>query len=535
MLPLAVAAGALAAVPVIVSVIRALSAGWVPVGDRAIIAARSFDVLTLHPPLLGQYSASGGSHEAHSLGPMLYWLLALPVHFFADAASPLVMGAINVACVIGIVFLARRRGGEPLMLAVAIGLAAACGSLPAEIYHDTWNPSAGLLPLALLFFIGWSVACGEHRLLALMVVIASFVVQCHLTFVPPAMAVLAIALAGLGHRRGWFQRLRSFGRGVDQGPAQPHDRGFQRSVWIAAALALVCWAPPLIEQAVHRPGNVVAVLESNGGPKVGLSAGWHVVVKAVGVPPWWLTSRQSVGDRISDALTRPPLLGQLSAALLLVALAALLVLAVRRRRDDIVAGAAIALGLLLALASVAALTPLQHLLWLTLGYTLWWGSLAGMFAWLVLGWGAWTLLSSGTGAIASRLRSAAGGPGRNWVGRVAALVALVAAATVVAAAEHRDLNQSEYGPVRALIERVLARIPNAGVIRLERTGTSDAAYNYESALVYAFRHRGQHVVSHDLGPLLGTGYSPQNVSVANVLVISTSPSGAVSVRVNGRS
>src|SRR5207247_3138458 len=69
-----------AALPVIVSTIHAISERWIPYGDQAVIASQAYDVFTSHTPLLGQYSASYHlvSQPTYSLGPMLYWLLALP-------------------------------------------------------------------------------------------------------------------------------------------------------------------------------------------------------------------------------------------------------------------------------------------------------------------------------------------------------------------------------------------------------------------------------------------------------------------------
>ena len=72
-----------------------------------------------------------------------------------------------------------------------------CGSLVPDTLHSIWNPSAAQLPLLLLMFVAWSVACGDHRLLPLGVLLGSFAVQCHLTYVPPVLAMAAVALVGL--------------------------------------------------------------------------------------------------------------------------------------------------------------------------------------------------------------------------------------------------------------------------------------------------------------------------------------------------
>ena len=62
------------------------------------------------------------------------------------------------------------------MFATAIGIALMCQSLPAESFHDIWNPAAALFPFLLLLFLGWSLACGQRRLLPLTALVASYVI-----------------------------------------------------------------------------------------------------------------------------------------------------------------------------------------------------------------------------------------------------------------------------------------------------------------------------------------------------------------------
>ncbi len=76
---------------------------------------------------------------------------------------------------------------------------------------------------------------------------ASFVAQSHLTFVAPALGLLAVALAcAVG--------FRVKGQGLSR-----------RLLIVTAAVALVCWSAPLIDQAVHRPGNFVLLVRSATG------------------------------------------------------------------------------------------------------------------------------------------------------------------------------------------------------------------------------------------------------------------------------
>src|SRR5215471_1100852 len=65
-------------VPFVYALVRSLERGWVALSDAAIIALRSWDVLTAHGPLVGQATRLG--HGMFDLGPLEYWLLTVPVH-----------------------------------------------------------------------------------------------------------------------------------------------------------------------------------------------------------------------------------------------------------------------------------------------------------------------------------------------------------------------------------------------------------------------------------------------------------------------
>jgi hypothetical protein len=110
--------------PVIATTLRALLDGWLPAGDQAIIATRAYDVFTAHTPLVGQHSdaAAVTHHAVCSLGPMLYWLLALQARFASPGGLMLTMGIVNSAAIVGVGVLARRRGGRLLMRLTALAV-----------------------------------------------------------------------------------------------------------------------------------------------------------------------------------------------------------------------------------------------------------------------------------------------------------------------------------------------------------------------------------------------------------------------------
>jgi hypothetical protein len=383
---LTLAAGLAAAIPVIAATVNAIRAGWTPVADRGIIATRAHDVLTSHMPLVGQYTLAGEvtGHVTHSLGPMLFWLLAVPAYYGSTVGMTVTMGALNTLSIIGCIALARRRGGHVLMALTALAIVLMCQSLAAETFHDIWNPSAGLFPFTLLIFLCWSLACGSYRLLPLTAIVASFVAQAHLTYLPPTLGLLVVGLGGLA--TGSLRRRT----------ATP---GRQRRVlvWSLATLlaAGACWSATIVGELTEHPGNLTLVVESATKPKrtLGAEVGWHAVVRAIGVPPWWLRTPKSRWQRKYEVRSRPSALARDSCIAMLAALVLVCVVGVTRRRREPAALALIALVLCPALAAVASSTPTPVLLSATLGYTMWWGSQAGMIVWLALAWALWLALA----------------------------------------------------------------------------------------------------------------------------------------------
>ncbi len=513
------AAGLAAAVPVIVATIDALRAGWVPVADRGIIATRAHDVLTPHMPLVGQYTLAGKvtDHVTYGLGPMLFWLLALPAHYGSTAGMTLIIGAVNTLSILGCVVLAHRRGGRALMAMTALAIALMCQSLAAETFHDIWNPSAGLFPFTLLIFLCWSLACGEYRLLPLVVLVASFVVQVHLTYLPPTVGLLAVGLGGLA--AGWIARrrgprraqtagdveamseMRSVGetRPVGETPfagdaapktakaTAPPRRGRVLAGGLATALvAAACWGPTIAGQLTEHPGNLTLVLQSatTAETTLGAGVGWHAVVRAVGIPPWWLRTPKSRWERKYEVRSQPDALATGSCIAIIAALVLVCALALLRRRRELAALALIALMLCPALAAVAASTPTPRVLSATLGYTMWWGSQVGMVVWLALAWSLWLALgwaarrswvalagrrAATTSTVSPRAARHAGRVG-TITSVVISLLGVGAAAGVgaaVAAQGRPDEHAALYAPIRRIDSHLRALASARGSILLE--------------------------------------------------------------------
>jgi hypothetical protein len=490
--------GLAAALPVLVAIVHQLWVDWVPLGDDAIIGVRSFETLSSDPPLVGMPAggATGVLHEqAYHLGPLLFWLLSVPARWLHPSLLPVTVGILNVACVVGIVAIARRRGGRALMFVVAAGLALTLSSIPAAAHAAVWNPAAAFLPFTLLIFAAWSIACGEYRLLPVAVLAASFAAQCHLTYVVPSLTALLVGAVGLAV--AWRQGRLA--------PGRP-------GVWvaIAALVAVVCWSAPVIQQLTEDPGNFTVLRRAAAAsdPKLGSKVGQRAVAHAIGVAPWWVDSPRGALKRIGELSVSPGAVRTVSTVAVLAALAALGMLGLRRRRPDVVAACALSLALVAALGVAASSVPKTA--FGTVGYSLWWASAVGLFAWLTMGWSAATLF-----ALGRRLPSLS-----RPVLAAAAGVAVIAAVGVVVAAD-ANRHDEPIDQMRTVSDRLQAALPAGRAVRVDAPHPTDvfSAAGFQLGIVYAMRRDGRDVQAPSVARYLGDRYRRDdsvNPAIVNV-------------------
>jgi hypothetical protein len=486
---LAVTVGLCASGPVMAATLRALIDGWMPAGDQANIAVRAFDVFTSRTPLVGQHSDAGAlTHQAvYSLGPMLFWLLALPARLASPGALTLTTGLVNVVAIVGVIVLARRRGGRALMFITAVAVVLMSRSLAPEALHDVWNPSAGLFPFTLVIFLCWSLACGEYRLLPLTVLVSSFAVQCQLAFLLPTLGALAVGIAGLA------VALRS-----PTATRRPRSRDVRRWVLAAVLVVAVCWALPVFDEFQGNPGNLTAIERTVTANRstLGATVGWHAVVLAVGVRPWWTTNSASPWERKNEVRAAPSAVAVVSTVLVLAALVVVVGVGLVRRRVDLWAGALIAIALSGALAAIAAATPTTRLLSATLGYTMWLGSPIGMFVWVMLLWAPIAIVARRTWLprrLAPVVASAAG------VGAVAL------AGVGIAAAQPPDEHLAEYRPLGIVFASLERRIPTGRTVQLLGY-LGNETFRFKMAARFAMVRHGIRPLSPGTDARLGSWY-----------------------------
>jgi hypothetical protein len=345
------------------------------------------------------------------------------------------------------------------MFVAAIGLLLMCRSLPSASLATPYNATVPLIPTTLLIFLSWSVACGEYRLIPMSVLVASFAVQTHLSYVPPVLAMVAVA-----------------GGGLALAARRPSETSSDRRRWLLAGglVAVICWSAPLVDELVHRPGNLTQLWRTFTADRttLGIHSAWNAVVHAFGVPPWWLRPHVSASTHFFDVAASP----SRSSILAFLALIGLLGLGLVRWRRATTATASV-LGLLLigALGLVAASTPGENVI--TLGYTMQWGSPAGMFTWLAAGLGTITLL----------------GLPRLELGRTTAAAGLACTVAVslwtVSAGIEPDPKRWIYEPAGEVVDQLDSAVP-AGRRVFVQPGTGDVGIQAYPLFVYALRGNG---------------------------------------------
>lgn len=351
-------------IAIVTPMVVVLSKGWIAGGDDAAIAIRSSQTLSLHPPLVGMYSTAANSlgHPLFDPGPLLFWLLAVPVHI--DPTHGLLWGAALV-CGAALSLAIEAAWSTTLWLGcVAVAFAAVdlLWRVPVVVEHLSWNAYFPIPFLIATIVLAWVVGMGSLGWWPALVFVASVAAQCHLIFVLPA-----VLLALLAPVLGWMATGRP-----------------DRLRWLAVGVLVgaACWLAPLI-QNFRTNGNLTALLHNNAGEKtLGLSFGLKMLAAAGAPWPIWLRREPSgFYDVFRFVSGNSPAWGVATATLL----AAIAVLARRRNRPLSILSL---VGLVCSLSLVLSFTiyPVRNLVSvLYLICTLW---VVGIVVWIAVVWAA---------------------------------------------------------------------------------------------------------------------------------------------------
>jgi hypothetical protein len=260
---------AVISVPLLIALGVLHSPRWFPLLDLAQTELRVRDVMSRHMPLIGLPGRFGtfpnqGSHP----GPLSFYTLWPFYRVFGASAFALQVAtaSIHIVALALALWVARRRGGTPMMLVVGALVALLYSSYGAEILTEAWNPYMPVSWWFLFLLAMWSVASGDFVVLPVGVFAATFCMQTHVPYLGLAGAVLVftvVAAIVVTYRSHASDETR---------------RDMWRWIAIGAALGVVLWLPPLIEQFRHDPGNLTVLStdlrhprETVTGVKEGLS------------------------------------------------------------------------------------------------------------------------------------------------------------------------------------------------------------------------------------------------------------------------
>ena len=289
--PLLIGAGLLAllALPLIVALAVLAQKRWYPILDLAMTELRVRDVGSSHPPLIGLVGRIGplGRQGSHP-GPMSFWALWPTYRLFGASSWAMQVSAVvlHVVAMGTALWIAFRRGGVGLMVAVAAVLAILTRAYGAETLTQAWNPYLPLLSFIVFLLALWSVVDDDLPLLPVAVAAGSLCAQTHVPYLGLTLGLGAFAVGvacwSAYRRRKNRVALRRF------------------LVWgaIAAGLAAILWIPPVIDQIVHTPGNLSVLSDYFRNPPespVGLRRAIDVFF--VHLNPWHLVEHLVTADR----------------------------------------------------------------------------------------------------------------------------------------------------------------------------------------------------------------------------------------------
>jgi hypothetical protein len=277
-----------AVTPVVVVGVMELARGWRPTSDDAAVAWRTYAVFSSHLPLVGQFTSATASsaHPAFDLGPLQYYLLAVPDRI--DPVQGVLWGSILLAAALVVLAVeAAWSAGRPVApICVAASVAVLCATQGGTVLNLVWNPSIGVFAFTSTIVISAAAATGRLGWWPVAAFTASLAAQCHLVYAVAAFACLLVGLsvglvarhrAGVGARRSW------------------------PTVGVGLGVVVVCSVAPAIQQLTGRPGNLSVLAHSvrSHGGTLGIGFALRGVSSVTGPLPAWLRTPPSVATPAS--------------------------------------------------------------------------------------------------------------------------------------------------------------------------------------------------------------------------------------------
>jgi len=419
---------ALLTLPLIVALAVLGRRTWYPILDLAMTELRVRDVASRHPPLIGLVGRIGplGRQGSHP-GPVSFWALWPVYRAFGASSWALEVStvALHVVAMATSLWLAFRRGGIKLVIAVAAVLAVLGHAYGPSTLTQPWNPYLPLMWFIAFLLAAWSVVADDLPMLPVMVFAGSFCAQTHVPYLGLTIGLTAFTV--LFASWSVYRRRRQPGA----------LRRFTLWIAIAAGVLVLVWTPPVLDQIFHTPGNFSVLSDYFRNPPetpVGLR-------RAVDVWLVHLNPAHLVRPLVTADQTRVETGSLIPGILFLGAWAASFVAAWRLRHRALVR-----LDIVLAVAVVLALISMSRIFGLVWYYLMLWAWVITALMALAVVWMAVVLVRRRlNGATAARAATAG-------------LVALVGIVALFSALTTADATSVEF-PARRLSDTLSVLVP----------------------------------------------------------------------------
>jgi hypothetical protein len=286
---LVVTIGAVLTIPLVVALVVLHSPRWFPTLDMAETEIRIRDVWSSNPPLIGlagrigPFGANGGSHP----GPLSFYVLWPLWRLLGGSAYGMFVGtgALDVAAIGLVLWMAFRRGGLVLALAFGALLAVLFHAYGAYLLTLPWNPYLPVVWWVVFLVAAWAILCDDLVALPIAVFAGAMCMQTHISYLGSVGGLSAFILGLVVYRlvRNWSDR-RARARILK---------------WTIGSLvfAIALWWPPIADQFLHTPGNLSTIKDYFSSPPesaIGPSRGMQVLLTQL--DPIKLVTRTLVSD-----------------------------------------------------------------------------------------------------------------------------------------------------------------------------------------------------------------------------------------------
>jgi hypothetical protein len=232
-------------------------------GDEAALELRVVNA-TKNIQFLGPYSRFGWNHP----GPIYFYLL-LPIYvLFSMGTQSLYVGAIfiNILSLLTLLYFIFKSKNNYFFYFMAFFLSLYIYYfLGLPVFRSIWNPHVTILPFGALIFICAYMSLGNIKILPLAVLLASFIVQTHVAYVPAIMVIVLMSLL-LYSLDKW--RLNKTIKSI-------FSKEVLKTVSISTGIFLVLWILPIVELFSKPRGNLRELasyfFHSSGGHSAGES------------------------------------------------------------------------------------------------------------------------------------------------------------------------------------------------------------------------------------------------------------------------